>query len=112
MTVPDWVTQLAVAALGAVGTACLAVVGWLITLGQRLSKTEYRITSMEAAMQRLEVHQSETAKAMVDSLTALREESRGLVEDMSEAREKALETFVTKADIRDLLVLARARHDP
>lgn len=107
--VPDWVTSTIVALLGAMGTVALSVIGWLFSLGGRVTRSEYRIAGMEAAMQRLEVHQSETAKAMTESLAALRAESRGLVDDIAEAREKALSTFVTKADIRDLIVGSRRR---
>lgn len=111
MTIPDWVTQLAVAFVGAVGTAVVAVIGWMFSLGARITKNEYRVASMEAAMQRLEIHQSETAKEMTRSLADLRAESRGLVDDIAEAREKALATFVTKADIRDLILGARHKSD-
>jgi hypothetical protein len=107
MTVPDWVTQLAVAAVAAAGTAAVSMIGWLASLGSRVTRVEYRVAAMEAAMQRLETHQSETAKAMVQALSDLRDESRGLVDDMASAREKALETFVTKADIRDLIIHVR-----
>ena len=111
MTVPDWVTQLAIAFVGAVGTAVVAVIGWLFSLGSRITKNEYRVAAMEAAMRRLEVQQSDTAKEMTESLAGLRAEARGLVDDIAEAREKALLTFVTKADIRDLIIGARARSD-
>lgn len=60
-------------------------------------------------MQRLEIHQSDTAKAMVESLRELRDESRGLVDDIAAAREQALTTFVTKADIKDLILASRQR---
>lgn len=112
MNVPDWVTQVLVALLGAVGTGVIAMIGWLTSLGSRVSRGEYRISAMEAAMQRLEIHQSETAKAMTQALADLRAESRGLVDDIAEAREKALSTFVTKADIRDLIIAARSKSDP
>lgn len=105
--VPEWVTQLVIAAVGAAGTAMVAVIGWLFSLGSRITRNEYRVASMEAAMQRLEIAQSETAKVMTQSLQDLRTESRGLIDDIAEAREKALETFVTKADIRDLILNAR-----
>lgn len=105
--VPEWVTSLAVAAIGAAGSAVLAMLGWMAALGSRMTRGEFRITAMEAAMQRLETHQSETARAMVESLRDLRDESRGLVDDIAAAREKALETFVTKADIKDLILRSR-----
>lgn len=107
MNLPDWVTQILVAVVSVLGTACVAVIGWIFALGARVSKSEFRITSMEAAMQRLEVHQSETAKAMVESLRELRTESRAVIQDIADAREKALETFVTKADIKDLLIRSK-----
>lgn len=100
MNIPDWLQQLIVAAIGAIGTACVTVVIWIVRLG-------YRVTSLEEAMRRLEVHQSETARVMTETLAQLRAESRGLVDDIAEAREKALTTFVTKADIRDLIIGSR-----
>ena len=100
MTIPDWLQQVLVAAIGAVGTGFITVSVWIVRLG-------FRVTSMEQAMRRLEVHQAETAKVMTEALQGLRQESRGLMDDMHEAREKALMTFVTKADIKDLIIAAR-----
>lgn len=104
MNLPDWLQQALVALIGAVGTACAGVVVWVIRLGNR-------VTNLEGAMRRHEVNQSETAREMVDALKELRAETRGLMEDIGSAREKALETFVTKADMRDIITAVRKTHE-